>query len=228
MRRRLPMIRQSETSECGSACLAMVAGFYGHKIDMATMRRRYSTSLRGMTLQHITAAAQQLQLASRAIRIELADIGDVKLPCILHWEMSHFVVLRAVRKNRITVHDPANGIRHVRLAEANRSFTGIALELWPTESFSAANESDPVTIRELLGSVSGLGLLASQALTLAALIELISLCAPMLLQWIVDHVIMHQAGGLSSAVIGMLLFGIFETLTTAARDRSTINLERVS
>ena len=63
------MIRQSETSECGLACLAMIAGYYGHKTDMAAIRRRYSTSLRGLTLEHIIVVAQQLHLATRALRL---------------------------------------------------------------------------------------------------------------------------------------------------------------
>jgi ATP-binding cassette subfamily B protein RaxB len=138
--------------------------------------------------------------------------------------MCHFVVLRTARKGKITIHDPAVGVRRVRLGEVDRAFTGIALELWPTEEFRSARESDPVTARELLGTVHGLGDLVGRALVLAAMTEIVALCAPFLLQWIVDHVILAREGRLAAAVAGLLLLGILEAWTTAARGWSTINL----
>ena len=120
MRRVLPMVMQSETSECGTACLAMIVNFYGYKVDMTTMRRRHSTSIRGQTLSDLVLAARQLHLAARAVRIEPCDLGTLRVPCILHWEMSHFVVLRAAGKRKITIHDPAVGVRSVPLAEVGQ------------------------------------------------------------------------------------------------------------
>jgi ATP-binding cassette, subfamily B, bacterial CvaB/MchF/RaxB len=69
--RRLPVILQAEAAECGIACLAMVAGYYGHQIDLGTLRRRYSISLKGTTLRSLMAVADQMGLASRALRLEL-------------------------------------------------------------------------------------------------------------------------------------------------------------
>lgn len=220
----LPVIRQSETSECGLACVAMVAAYYGHKMDLAALRRRYSTSLRGMTLGNIVAVAQQLHLATRALRVDVEDLRQLRTPCILHWEMTHFVVMRSAGKNAITIHDPAYGVRRVRADEIDRCFTGIALEVWPTEAFQTADEADPVTTREMLSNVSGLRATVTKALTLATLVEVLALCSPILFQRIIDHVILRRQGGLPLAVTGLLLVGLFEGLTTLARDLSTINI----
>jgi ATP-binding cassette subfamily B protein RaxB len=78
--RRLPVIRQAEAAECGIACLAMVLGYYDHQIDLGTFRRRYSISLKGTTLRGLIAIADEMGLATRALRLELKDLSRLHLP----------------------------------------------------------------------------------------------------------------------------------------------------
>lgn len=139
-RKTLPIILQSGVGECGLVCLAMIASFHGHEIDVGAMRRTYPASLHDLTLSQITTAALRLRLASRALRVEPRDLGDLRLPCILHWEMRHFVVLCSVGR-RITIHDPAIGVRRMGVDEVNRSFTGVALEVWPAAGVREACRS---------------------------------------------------------------------------------------
>lgn len=89
----MQIIYQSEAAECGLACLAMVAAAYGYNIDMASLRQRYPLSLKGANLQQIMQLADELGLAGRALRLEPEEFAQLKLPCILHWQMNHFVVL---------------------------------------------------------------------------------------------------------------------------------------
>jgi len=96
-RRSLPVIVQSEASECGLACLAMVASFHGHRMDLNTLRRQHQMSLNGVTLKSLVEIARHLNLTSRSLRVELEDLGRLKLPAILHWDMNHFVVLNLLR-----------------------------------------------------------------------------------------------------------------------------------
>jgi ATP-binding cassette subfamily B protein RaxB len=95
---KLPLVFQTEAAECGLACLAMVAGYHGAQIDLAVLRRRFSVSLRGATLNHIIRFAAALDLTGRPLRVELEDLAWLKTPCILHWKMDHFVVLRKVTR----------------------------------------------------------------------------------------------------------------------------------
>src|SRR6185437_425736 len=92
-RRQLPVIFQTEATECGLACLAMIAGYHGLRTDLQSLRQRFSISLRGATLAHLIKFAGQLELSCRPIRLELEDLSYLQTPCILHWDMTHFVVL---------------------------------------------------------------------------------------------------------------------------------------
>lgn len=98
--RKMPLLRQAEAAECGLACVGMVAGAHGHKTDLVTLRSRFPISLKGATLKDVIEIAAQIGLGSRAVRCEPDELCDLRLPAILHWDMSHFVVLkRATRKN---------------------------------------------------------------------------------------------------------------------------------
>lgn len=90
--RRVPVIHQTETAECGLACLAMICGHFGKNIDLIYLRRKFNLSARGATLAGINGIAEQLGMATRALSLELDELRVLKTPCILHWDFSHFVV----------------------------------------------------------------------------------------------------------------------------------------
>src|SRR5689334_18933681 len=140
---RLPVVLQTEATECGLACLVMVAAYYGHAIDLNTLRRRYPISMKGVTLKGLMQVAGQMGLSSRALRIEPGHLRQLSAPAILHWDMDHFVVLKAVTSRdggSIVVHDPAMGERTLPLAEASKHITGVALELAPSTEFVRKDE----------------------------------------------------------------------------------------
>ena len=128
--RRLPMILQTEAAECGLACLAMVAAHFGLNSDLPTLRQRFSVSLKGATLADLVRIAGRLQLNSRALRAEMEHLPDLAMPCVLHWDLNHFVVLKEVRRGMAVIHDPARGVRRLALAEVSKHFTGVVLALY--------------------------------------------------------------------------------------------------
>src|ERR1700716_797645 len=136
----LPLIMQTEAAECGLACLAMVASYLGHRTDLNTLRRRYPVSLKGVTLRGLIDVAAQLRLACRPLRIEVGHLGHVRLPAILHWDMNHFVVMKAFKKKGILVHDPAAGEKWFAITEVSKHLSGVVLELSPTDEFAAVDE----------------------------------------------------------------------------------------
>lgn len=152
-RRRLPVIVQTEAAECGLACLAMIASYHGRRIDLATLRRRHPVSLKGSTLHALMEIARRLRLATRAVRLELEDLGKLRRPCMLHWRMDHFVVLKEAGPRGIVIHDPASGERRVRMSEASSAFTGVALELWPDPGFERREERRRPRAAELAPAV---------------------------------------------------------------------------
>jgi len=186
---RLPIVFQTEAAECGLACLAMIAGYHGLRVDLPALRQRFSVSLRGATLNHVIKFAAALDLTGRPLRVELEDLAYLKTPCILHWKMDHFVVLKKVTRKYIYLHDPSMGPRRVSFAEAGRYFTGVALELTPTASFAPRDEHKPLRLRDLIGRVSGLKRALAQIFVLAAALELFSIVSPLFLQLTVDKVL---------------------------------------
>src|SRR6187402_1340070 len=117
-RRRLPLIRQSEAAECGLACLAMVASYHQHHITLVEMRHRFTSSLKGMTLERMLEIARAIGLNSRPIKVDMGELAQVNRPAILHWDLNHFVVLRSITDRKITIYDPAVGERTLSLSEA--------------------------------------------------------------------------------------------------------------
>src|SRR5262249_55875771 len=186
---KLPMIYQTEAAECSMASLAMIAGYHGAQIDLPALRQRFSLSLRGATLAHIIRFAGALDLTGRPLRVELEDLGYLHTPCILHWKMDHFVVLKKVTRKYIFLHDPAMGPRRVSHTEAGRYFTGVALELTPTPSFVPRDERQPLRMRDLIGRVVGLKRSLEQIFVLAAALEFFSIISPLFLQLTVDKVV---------------------------------------
>lgn len=89
-------IIQSAAAECGLACMAMVADANGKSISLVEMRRRFPFSLKGARLNEQIRISQGLGFSTRALRLDLDAIGRLRLPCILHWDLNHFVVLKKV------------------------------------------------------------------------------------------------------------------------------------
>jgi ABC-type bacteriocin/lantibiotic exporter with double-glycine peptidase domain len=152
-RRWTPLVLQTEAAECGLACLAMIAGRYGYRTDLAALRQRFSLSMRGTSLRDLVQIASQMNLASRALRAELAHLRRVRLPCILHWDHNHFIVLSRIGSRCASILDPAVGHRRVSPAELDKRFTGIVLEAWPTDGFERKAERARVNIWGLLREV---------------------------------------------------------------------------
>jgi len=116
---KLPVILQAEAAECGMACLAMVAGYHGYQTSLTELRRKFTVSLKGVNLKSLTVAADQLGLSGRGLRCDLEDLHQLKTPCILHWGLNHFVVLKKAGRKKVTIHDPARGKRVLMLSEVS-------------------------------------------------------------------------------------------------------------
>jgi ATP-binding cassette, subfamily B, bacterial CvaB/MchF/RaxB len=217
-RSRLPSILQTEAAECGLACLAMVASYHGHRIDLNTLRRRHPISLKGVTLRGLIQVANQMQLACRPLRFELHDIRLLTLPAIVHWDLNHFVVLKAVTSKGIVIHDPAAGIKTYPLLVASKHLTGVALEVSPTESFARKSEKTQLPFRAFWGHLSGMGSPLIQIFALSAVLELIVVAAPFYMQLTVDEVVARGDGRLMlTLALGFALLTAINVATFALR-----------
>lgn len=220
-RRRLPMMLQTEAAECGVACLAMVASYHGHDVDLAGLRRRFSTSLKGATLAQVMQMAGQMQLVSRPLKLDLDELGQLSTPCVLHWDLNHFVVLKRADRRGVVIHDPARGIRKLSLRQVSDHFTGVALELTPGADFTPQHARQAVSLRALTGKVRGLVPALAQILVLALALEVFALAGPFYLQWVLDQVLVSADHDLLTLLgLGFLGISLFSALITAARSWS--------
>ncbi|UKE70908.1 peptidase domain-containing ABC transporter [Xanthomonas cerealis pv. cerealis] len=210
-RRAVPLIHQMEAAECGLACLAMVAGYHGSEIDLRAMRRRFSSSMKGVTLARIVAIAHSMGFTARPVKGELSYLAEAPTPCILHWDLSHFVVLCEISSKHFVVHDPARGRIEMTLAEASRHFTGILLELAPNEEFKQEKSDAKIPWRRLIGNHRGIASSLTQLMLLALVIELFALALPFQIQWVMDSVLVTQDKDLLFLItIGFSVLVIFQ------------------
>ena len=223
--RRVPMILQTEAAECGLACIAMVASQHGLRIDLPTLRQRFPVSLKGATMADLVRLAGQLQLNSRALRAEMQHLPELVLPCVLHWDLNHFVVLTEVNRGAAVIHDPARGVRRLSLAEVSKHFTGVVLELTPQADFQPHTERQTVTPRQLLGRVTGLRRSLLQIFTLALVLEAFMLLSPFFLQWVVDSVLVSLDRELLVTLgVGFGLLVLIQVATGALRSWAVLHL----
>ncbi|HHW4679723.1 MAG TPA: peptidase domain-containing ABC transporter [Xylella sp.] len=185
-------ILQSEVSECGLASLAMIANVHGKHLTLSELRRRFSSSLKGARLTHLVHIAQQLGFSTRPLRLDMEDLGKLKRPCILHWDLNHFVVLSKVGTTKATIYDPAIGKRKLSLSEVSKYFTGIALELTPTTEFKQEKAPPSISARQLTGPIRGLWGALAQILLLSLALQVFAVLSPFYMQWVVDQVLVSD------------------------------------
>lgn len=231
-KRRVPLILQAEVAECGLACIAMISSYHGYQVNIPPLRKKITLDSNGMNLKQLMELADQLKLSCRALQCSLEEIGDLKLPCILHWDMQHFVVLTGVTKNTIYINDPASGKRNISLADLSSSFTGIALELTPTNSFKKDDKRVVMKINQLWKNITGLKSSLLTLFSLSLVLQFITLLSPYYMQWVIDNVLLSNDKPLLTVLAtGFIILMVIKTSVSSLRSwiilrfSSSLNLQ---
>lgn len=215
---RLPIILQSEAAECGLACVTMILGYYGQPTTLPDVRRRFGMSLRGSTLKDLSRIASALSLVPRPLRLDLEELHELKTPCILHWDLNHFVVLKEVTATGIVIHDPAIGIRKLPTSEVSKHFTGVALELTMGTALEAAEPPPRVKMTALIGRMMGLKSALGRVFLVALGIEVFAALTPLYMQWVLDDALVSgDRDLLTTLAIGFGVLLAVKTLLGAMR-----------
>jgi len=149
MSRRIPCIRQMEAADCGAACLAMVLGYFGKRVDLSELRDMTGDSRDGVTALSVMNAARAYGLRARGVKADLDDLRHLPRGSILHWEFSHFVVFERTARNGIQIIDPAHGRRVVSMKDVRRAYTGVAIIFEPSDIFDRGSSRAKGTWRYL-------------------------------------------------------------------------------
>ena len=228
--RRLPVVRQGSLAECGLACLAMIAGHFDCDADIISLRRQHGASLQGATLDSIMRIAASLGLSARAVRCDLAEMKRLRTPCILHWGLDHFVVLDRVTRRGLHIHDPAHGRVRVPPGDADRKFTGIALELAPSPGFRRRRSLRRLRLSDLIDIDRGFTSMIGATLLFAFISEFLLLAAPFYLQTVIDQVLLRGdqrllgtlAFGFAVLAVFQLVAGVMRQLTAQFLSQTTV------
>lgn len=220
---KLPIILQDEQAECGHACIAMISSFFGHQLDLYSIRSMGSTSARGVTLLEINHILEKLGFLTRALQVPLQELHLIKCPAILHWNMNHFVILKQVKKNKIILHDPAVGVRHCSLEEFSNSFTGIVLEIEKSADFKELNSHEKLTLHQLFKTIMGVNKFILLLILLSLSIEILSLLNPLFIQYVTDNVIgFNELNNLYVIAVGFFLLVVIQVFTEYIRGNMVI------
>lgn len=142
---KVPVVMQMEFLECGAASLAMILAYYKKFIPLEQVRKDCGVSRDGSKASNILKAARNYGLNAKAFRYEPGELQKTgNFPCIIHWNLNHFVVLDGFKKNKAIINDPAKGTVAVSLDEFDKSFTGICIEFEPGESFKPGGEKHSI------------------------------------------------------------------------------------
>lgn len=213
-RHRVRLIRQTEVAECGLASLAMVANFHGLNADLSALRRRFQPSLRGAALKSLIAMADGMGLTSRAVKLPLDQLTNLRFPAVLHWDMNHYVVLEAVKRGKALIHNPEGRSRWMPLAEVSNHFTGVALELSPSHDFTPTNQRERLKLRQLWQRITGLKRALVQTFVLSIVMQGFVLASPYYMQVAIDSVLPALDHDLLTVLA--MGFGIFTLINASA------------
>ena len=133
---KVPVVMQLEALECGAASLAMIMAYYGKWVPLEQVRVDCGVSRDGSKAKNIYLAAEHYGFDVKAFKMSPESLRDNgKFPCIIHWNMNHFVVLNGFKGKHVYINDPARGTVKITWDEFDRSFTGVTLIPTPSESF---------------------------------------------------------------------------------------------
>ena len=226
-RRRVPVLTQMEETECGAVCLAMILHYYGHQAPLVEVRERCGVGRDGASAKGIVTAARSYGLRDRSISVQQSDLRFAKLPAIVFWQFTHFLVVERWTPKIVEVVDPNGGRRRLTAEEFDEGFTGIVIMLEPGEQFQPGayrpTLSLPGYIRDLCTYAPHI---LGQVLLVSLLLQALGLITPLLTKVVVDHIIPLQLNHIMLLVAGGLLVIVAtQTVTTLLRSLLLVYLQ---
>lgn len=215
--RKYPALLQLSETDCAAACLSMILRFYGKHVSINKLRELTGVSRDGSSLYNIAEAAECLGFESRGLKTSYDRLAQLDLPAIAHWQGFHFVVVYEVTRDRVTFADPAIGLRKISRTDFEKHWTGYLLLLTPTAKIEQVEESKSKPGR-FVSLLKPYRRVLAEIFLASLMLQLFGLALPIFTQVIVDNVLVHNSTSmLNTLLAGMLLIGLFQTITTALR-----------
>lgn len=222
--KRFVWLQQADETDCGAAALATVARHYGQRLSVAKLREVANVGREGASMYSLARAAEAIGFSTRAVRVDFTQLPRLQLPAVAHWEGYHYVVVCDVTPDQVVISDPAIGIRKLSHDEFRQGWGGILLLLYPTPKLRD-QEQEQTTFRRFLPLISPHALLLAEVMAASIAINLFGLAMPVFTQTVIDKVFVHQdARLLNVMLVGMMVVGLFSTLTVMLRQYLLIHV----
>jgi ATP-binding cassette, subfamily C, bacteriocin exporter len=211
-------IKQRDLSDCGAACLASVAGYYGLRIPVSRIRQYAGTDKKGTSLYGLVEAAERLHFRARAAKISGTQLRDIPVPSIFHLVLEnglqHFVVVYRIKKDRVCYMDPASGqFIKQSLPVFQKYISGVILLIMPSDRFQKGSEKKPVFVR-FWQLVRPHQRLLIQALAGALVYSVLALAISVYVQKIIDFVLPDANKSLMNLLsLAMIVLLCFQIIT---------------
>ena len=213
-----PWIEQQSSSDCGAACLAMLARYWGKRFPIHALRERANVGVSGTSLKGLANAAESLGFHARPVRASLGRMVGQTNPWIAHWEGNHFVVVYAIQGDKATIADPAMGVKTVSSQEFAIRWTGYALLLDPPQRFRETEIKQKTSLWRYVHALVPYRSLIFQIIVVSFLIQIFGLFSPLFTQIIMDQVVVQKSASMLNVVaVGMLLFGLWKICMSSAQ-----------
>jgi ABC-type bacteriocin/lantibiotic exporter with double-glycine peptidase domain len=217
-RKRVPYVQQLHVTDCGAACLAMVLRYHGRDTTLDEVRNRLFAGRDGVNALAILECAGQFGLRGQAVRLDLEDLDYLKTGSILHWQMKHFVVLDRIGRKGVEIVDPAAGRRLIPHEDFGKAFTGVALQLEPSQGFEALARGESRVRRYVAKVLAHSGLL-TRIVVVSLFAQVLALALPVLTGAVVDRVVpradLHLLQVLGVGIAGITVFSFFASFLRA-------------
>ncbi|ARV59788.1 ABC transporter ATP-binding protein [Nostocales cyanobacterium HT-58-2] len=216
-----PIIQQHSEEDCGAACLATIAKYYGRTFTLNRVRECVGTGSRGTSLLGLSRGAEVLGFNARQVKANsqfIDELHQVFLPAIIHWKGYHWVVLYGQKGKKYVIADPGVGVRYLTRQELMTGWgNGVMLLLTPDDSRFYQQESDKIGgLGRYLQRVWPYRHLLTQAIAINIAIGLLSLTSPFMMQLLTDDVLVRgDTQLLTTVAIGVIAMNLI---------RSTIGL----
>lgn len=226
------LVKQHDMTDCAAACLATISMYYKKEITITKLRDILGTDIKGTTLKGLEDGAKRLGFDTRAIRVDKDSFqSKYTLPAIAHIitdeGLSHFVVVHKVKKDKVTILDPAKGVKKETVDDFFKSFDGILLLLIPNNEFSAGKDKASGILSKFIALLLPQKALFIYSIIASTILTILGIASSFFNKFLMDEILPYGLKNqLTVFVIGFLVLGITQIGLSAIRQHMLLYLSQ--